>query len=231
MQRLAKIIARAGICSRRAAEELILAKRVKVAGETVTCLSLKFADHSHITLDDQPIKIQATRLWLYHKPRGLITSHKDENNRPTVFENLPKDLPRVISIGRLDYNTEGLLLLTNDGEFSRQMELPSSGIKRCYRVKVYGKLPIKALEQLNHGISIAGVHYQAMSYDILNQNNNHSWLEVTICEGKNREIRKIFQYFGLEVSRLIRISYGVYELGDLAKNQVKEVLIPSHNEY
>jgi 23S rRNA pseudouridine2605 synthase len=225
MQRIAKIIARAGICSRRAAEELILAGRIKVAGEVVTSLGLKLLEDSEITLDNQPIKINARRLWLYHKPRGLITSHKDENNRPTVFENLPATLPRVISIGRLDYNTEGLLLLTNDGEFSRQMELPSSNIKRCYRVKVYGKLPIKALEQLNDGITIAGVHYKPMSYDIISQNNSNSWLEVSISEGKNREIRKIFQHFGLQVNRLIRISYGAYELGDLAVNQVKEVFI------
>jgi 23S rRNA pseudouridine2605 synthase len=221
--RIAKIIARAGVCSRRDAEKLIFEGRVKVKGEVVTTPAIKLENSHDITIDNKPIKTSSSRLWLYHKPKGLITSHKDENNRPTVFENLPRSMPRVISIGRLDYNTEGLLLLTNDGELSRKMELPSSGIVRRYRVRLFGKIDIEQLERLKNGITIDNIKYKPMELTIKTDKANNNWLDVAITEGKNREIRKIFEHFGLQVTRLIRTSYGDYELGDLPVGQVREV--------
>ena len=224
--RIAKIIARAGVCSRRDAEKLIFEGRVKLDNVLVTTPAVKLEDSHGITIDGRPISNTAnTRLWLYHKPRGCITSHKDELDRETVFSRLPKDMPRVISVGRLDYNTEGLLLLTNDGEFARKMELPSSEIVRRYLVRIYGKINAKELEQLKNGITIKNVNYKPMELNIRTDKAFNNWVDVAISEGKNREIRKIFEHFDLQVTRLIRTSYGDYSLGDLKVNQVREVNI------
>lgn len=218
-ERIAKVIARSGFCSRRDAEKIILEGRVKVDGEKINSPALNVLDEK-ITIDGKPISSkEASRLFLYHKPVGLVTSHKDEQGRATVFESLPKNLPRLISVGRLDLNSEGLLLLTNDGELARELELPSSNLKRVYRVRVFGKLPNFA--SLQNGIEIEGVRYDKIDVKVEKQSAN-SWLQVTLWEGKNREIRRVMAHFGLEVSRLIRISYGDYKLGNLKVGEVVE---------
>lgn len=222
--RIAKIIARSGVCSRREAEEMILQKRVSVNGEIVATPAYNVENTDIILIDGEKIKaIEPTRVWLYHKPVGLLTTHKDEHNRATVFDNLPVGLPRVISVGRLDINSEGLLLLTNNGELARKLELPENGWSRRYKVRVHGRLNEKKLAQLANGVSIEGVQYGQVNIEIESQNGSNSWLLVTLREGKNREIRKLMKYVGLEVARLIRISYGPFQLGNLKKGEVSEV--------
>ncbi|MBR6231997.1 MAG: rRNA pseudouridine synthase [Alphaproteobacteria bacterium] len=223
-ERIAKRIAAAGICSRRDAERLISAGRVLVNGKTLETPACLVGDDDIIKVDGKTIFSKpATRVWLYHKPTGLITTARDPQGRPTVFESLPADMPRVISVGRLDLNSEGLLLLTNDGEWARKMELPSSHLKRTYRVRVHGKIPVDLVEQLGKGRTVAGVRYAPCQVKIEKGTGANSWLEMTLEEGKNREIRKLMASFGIQVARLIRISYGPYELGDLEKGKVKEV--------
>lgn len=174
-----------------------------------------------VLVDDKPIsKPQAPRLFIYHKPVGLVTTHKDEKGRLTVFDKLPEGLPRLVSVGRLDLNSEGLLLLTNDGEISRKLELPINQYKRVYKVRVFGKLP--DFSKLPKQLDVDGVIYKNVQVQVEKQGNN-SWLLVTLHEGKNREIRKIMAHYGLEVSRLIRVSYAGYELGDLPPGELKEV--------
>lgn len=223
-ERIAKRIAAAGICSRRDAERLISAGRVSVNGKTLETPACLVGDDDIIKVDGKTISCKpVTRVWLYHKPTGLITTARDPQGRPTVFESLPADMPRVISVGRLDLNSEGLLLLTNDGEWARKMELPSSHLKRTYRVRVHGKIPVDLVEQLGKGHTVAGVRYAPCQVKIEKGTGSNSWLEMTLEEGKNREIRKLMASFGIQVARLIRISYGPYELGDLEKGKVKEV--------
>jgi len=222
-ERIAKVIARAGICSRRKAEDLITSGHVKINNLIVTNCATKVSADDKIKIDDHLLSKDVTRMWLYHKPRGLITSHNDPGGRPTVFDNLPKTLPRVISIGRLDFNTEGLLLLTNDGEVSRHLELPTNGWIRKYRARVYGRLDIKQLESLKKGITIDSIRYKPVEIELDRHSGENSWLTIAITEGKNREIRKIFEHFGLQVNRLIRIAYGPFQLDDLALGMVKEV--------
>ena len=166
---------------------------------------------------------QNTRLWLYHKPTGLVTTHKDEKGRATVFDNLPVGLPRVISVGRLDLNSEGLLLLTNNGELSRRLELPSNGWVRRYRVRVHGFVDESKLQNLQNGIEIEGVQYGAVKAVVDSRQGTNTWLSVTLSEGKNREIREVMKAIGLEVSRLIRVSYGPFQLGNLKAGEVREV--------
>lgn len=217
-------MARAGLCSRREAESWIEAKRVTVNGKRITSPALNVSDADVILVDGKPLAVrEPVRLWLYHKPAGQMTTHKDPEGRPTVFESLPKDLPRVISVGRLDYNSEGLLLLTNDGALARKLELPSTGWIRRYRVRAYGGIAPSMLEKMKNGVAIDGVQYGKVEAVLDSQKGNNSWLTVSLAEGKNREIRKIFEHFGCPVNRLIRLSYGPFALGKLPLRQVKEV--------
>lgn len=223
-ERLAKFIARSGVSSRRGAEELIIRKRITVNGEIVDSPAFNVDGSEDIRLDGEKLpQREVTRLWLYYKPTGLITTHKDTSGRPTVFENLPAGMPRVISVGRLDLNSEGLLLLTNNGEFSRLLELPQNGWSRRYKVKVHGRVLPDKLRALEKGVTIDGVSYGPLKIVVGESQGTNSWLTVTLQEGKNREIRRLMQYIGLEVARLIRLSYGPFQLGGLKKGEVKEV--------
>lgn len=222
-QRIAKIIARSGHCSRREAEELIKEGRVKVNGVIIDSPAILITDQA-IKIDNKLInKNEKIRLWIFHKPRGYITTTKDTMNRKTIFSLLPPSLPRVLSVGRLDINTEGLLLLTNDGEVSRYMELPKNKWTRNYRARVYGKIDMEKLKKLENGIKIDGIFYGSIKVELERERNFNSWVKISLCEGKNREIKKVFEYFGLTVNRLIRISFGPFHLGKLAIGAVKEV--------
>ena len=223
-ERIAKIIARAGLASRREAERLILDGRVKVNGNIINSPALNLTINDAIEVDGRLLsKPEETRLWIYHKPVGLISTSKDEKNRPTIFDNLPKEMPRVLSIGRLDLNSEGLLLLTNDGELKRCLELPSTGWLRRYRVRVKGRLNDSMLEPLRQGIFVEGTHFKPMEISFDRQTGANAWLSIGLREGKNREIRKALAFVGLPVNRLLRISFGDFELGKLKKGEVQEV--------
>jgi 23S rRNA pseudouridine2605 synthase len=223
-ERIAKVIARAGICSRRDAEKLIVQGLVKVNGQKLDSPAFTVVPSDKIEVDGKPLpQVEPTQLWLYHKPRGLVTSHKDEKHRDTVFEKLPVELPRVVSVGRLDINTEGLLLLTNDGELARQLELPKTGWLRRYRVRAFGVVSQVALDRLKDGISVNGVHYGPIEAAIERQQGGNQWLTVALREGKNREIKHILEALGLKVNRLIRISFGPFQLGDLKAGDIKAV--------
>ena len=223
-ERIAKKMADAGLCSRREAERWILAGRVSVNGKKLETPAHVVSSEDKILVDGKPLKLkEKTRVWLYYKPTGLVTTHKDPQGRPTVFEKLPKSLPRVISVGRLDLNSEGLLLLTNDGEWARKMELPSSHLERTYRVRVHGVLTGEILSRLFKGVKIDGVQYAPANVSVEKRQGTNTWVRMTLTEGKNREIRRLMAFFGLEVAKLIRISYGPYELGNLKNGEVKEV--------
>ncbi len=223
-ERIAKFMARSGVCSRREAEEIIKQKRVTVNGETIESPAFNVNGDEKILLDGEKLpQIEQTRLWLYHKPSGLLTTHKDTADRATVFDNLPPYMPRVISVGRLDLNSEGLLLLTNNGALSRQLELPQNGWKRRYKVRVHGFVDKKKLAELEKGVTIDGVEYGAVKIEFEGQNSANAWLTITLSEGKNREVRKLMKHIGLEVSRLIRLSYGPFQLGSLKRGEVREV--------
>jgi 23S rRNA pseudouridine2605 synthase len=222
--RIAKVIARAGLCSRRDAEKLILEGRVKVDGEVVASPARNLTGAELVTVDDKPLKApEAARLWRYHKPAGLVTSHKDEKGRPTVFAGLPKSLGRVMSVGRLDYNTEGLLLLTNDGEIARRMELPASGWTRVYRVRLFGKVTQAELDRLAQGTNVGGAQYGPIIANLERSKGVYAWASVSLKEGRNREIKRVMESLGLKVARLIRVSYGPFQLGQLASGQVEEI--------
>ncbi|MHA1597199.1 MAG: pseudouridine synthase, partial [Alphaproteobacteria bacterium] len=215
-ERIAKVLARAGLCSRREAERWIAEGRVQVDGKTLETPAFTVGADNVIVVDGKPLQAPAeSRLWRYHKPAGLVTSHRDPEGRPTVFDALPKELGRVISIGRLDLNSEGLLLLTNDGELARKMEMPSTGWVRKYRVRVHGNVNEKALKDLKDGISVSGIHYAPIEAVLDSTSRANSWLTVSLTEGKNREIRKIMEHLDLTVNRLIRLSYGPFHLGKL----------------
>ena len=223
-ERLAKFMSHSGVCSRREAEEYIKQGRVTVNGEVVAPLASHVERTEKILFDREKLpQKDKTRLWLYHKPSGLITTHKDEQGRETVFDHLPIGMPRVISVGRLDLNSEGLLLLTNNGELSRELELPQNAWSRRYRVRVHGKVDKQKLESLAKGVEVEGVAYGKVIAVIDSQNGSNAWLTVTLNEGKNREIRKLMKFIGLEVARLIRVSYGPFQLGSLRKGEVREV--------
>ena len=222
--RIAKLLARAGLCSRREAERWIYAGRVSIGQSILKDPALNVELSEQISVDGKPIpKLEPTRLWRYHKPPGLIASNRDPEGRPTVFDRLPKTLPRVISIGRLDFNSEGLLLLTNDGELARRLELPKTGWSRRYRVRVFGKIEESYLDSLRQGSKISGIHYGPIEAKIETKIGHNSWLMVTLREGKNREIRRIMADFGLEVNRLIRIAFGPFQLGKLRRGEVSEI--------
>lgn len=223
-ERIAKRLARAGVCSRRDAEKLILEGRVAVDGKILSSPALVVTSAQIVTVDGKIVGApEAPRLWRYHKPDGLITTHKDPQGRPTLFERLPPDLPRVISIGRLDLNSEGLLLLTNDGGLARRLELPSTAWIRRYRVRVYGTIAESHLMALEQGVTVEGVRYGSIQATIDQSKGANSWLSMSLREGKNREIRRVIEYLGGKVTRLIRIGYGPFELGDLPRGAVEEV--------
>jgi len=223
MQRIAKAVSSSGLCSRRNAEKLIAAGKVKVNGELIPTPAFLVDDQHIIEVSGKRINLpQQPRMWIYYKPVGLITTHNDPEGRQTVFDNLP-GLPRVISIGRLDINSEGLLLLTNNGELARKFELPSNRFERIYKVRARGNIIASMLKTTKQDIKIDHIIYHIDSIKLLKSNKSNSWYEVILHEGKNREIRKIFKYFGLEVNRLIRIKYGSYLLGDLKPSEYREV--------
>lgn len=223
-ERIAKIMAAAGLCSRRTAEQWILDGRVQVNGQKLITPACTVGDADIVLVDGQPLGgKQERRVWCYHKPTGLVTTHKDPQGRETVFEKLPKYLPRVISIGRLDLNSEGLLLLTTDGELARELEHPSKGWKRRYRVRVHGILTPEMQDKLQKGVTVDGMRYASCEAVVERTQGTNSWLLVTLTEGKNREIRNLMSFFGLDVTRLIRVSYGPFQLGNLEKGDVREV--------
>ena len=227
-QRLSKKIARSGFSSRREAEKYIESGRVKVNGAIIKELSFQVGINDQIHIDGRRINKEGkTRLWKFHKPKGLITSHKDEKSRQTIFQILPKNLPRLITVGRLDLNSEGLLLLTNDGDLKRKLELPSSKIVRSYRVRAKGVANENKLSRLRQGITVDGIRYRPMELNIIKQNTSNVWLSVRLMEGKNREIRLSFQAIGLQVNKLIRTSFGPITLGKLDKGQIEEVELDS----
>lgn len=223
-ERIAKVLARAGICSRRDAEKLVAEGRVIVNGKKLDTPAFKVPPGAKISVDGKPIRnAERTRLWRYHKPKGLVTTHRDEKGRETVFENLPDSLPRVISVGRLDYNSEGLLLLTNDGALGRKLELPSNGWLRRYRVRVFGKLEQSDLDRLKKGVVIDGVSYGPIEATMDRQQGGNAWATIALKEGKNREVRRIMEFIGVKVNRLIRVSFGPFHLGLLKEGDVDEV--------
>ena len=223
-ERIAKIVARAGLCSRRDAEEWITQGRVAVNGRVINSPALDITANDVITIDGKPLpERERTRLFLYHKPRGLMTTHDDPEGRPTVFDNLPEGLPRLISIGRLDFNTEGLLLLTNDGGLSRALEHPDTGWLRRYRVRAHGEVTQAQLDQLKDGVEVDGVKYGSIDATLERDKGSNVWIVFAIREGKNREVRNVMAHLGLEVNRLIRVSYGPFQLGEIEEGQVEEI--------
>jgi 23S rRNA pseudouridine2605 synthase len=223
-QRIAKVIARAGICSRRDAEAWIAEGRVSVNGEVLLSPAFNVSEADDVLVDGKPLgAAERTRLFLFHKPRGFVTTARDPEGRPTVFHALPPALPRVIAIGRLDINTEGLLLLTNDGGLARVLELPSTGWLRRYRVRAHGTIDQTALDRLSGGITIDGVDYLGIEARLDRERGSNVWITLGLREGKNREIKKVLEHLGLAVNRLIRVSFGPFELGDLAEGEAAEV--------
>ena len=223
-ERIARRLARAGVASRRVAETMVAAGRVAVNGRIIDSPALNVTAKDRVTLDGRPVaEPEATRLWRYYKPLGLVTSERDEKGRDTVFAHLPAEMPRVVSVGRLDLNSEGLLLLTNDGALKRRLELPSTGWLRKYRVRVHGAPDDAMLEPLRRGVTVAGERFQAMNVMIDRQQGSNAWLTVSLREGRNREVRRALDVVGLTVNRLIRVSYGPFQLGELAPGEVEEV--------
>ncbi|WP_027575824.1 pseudouridine synthase [Bradyrhizobium sp. WSM1743] len=223
-ERIAKVLARAGLASRRDAEEMVTQGRVTVNGRVINSPALDVTRNDVVMVDGKPLpERERTRLFLYHKPRGLMTTHDDPEGRPTVFDNLPEGLPRLISVGRLDFNTEGLLLLTNDGGLARTLELPDTGWLRRYRVRAHGDVTQAQLDQLKSGIEVEGVKYGPIEATLERDQGANVWLVFAIREGKNREVRNVCAHLGLEVNRLIRVSYGPFQLGEIPEGQVEEI--------
>jgi len=223
-ERIAKVIARAGHASRREAERMIAAGRVAVNGKVIERAALNVTGKDRITIDGRPIDApEPPRMWLYHKPPGRVTTARDEQGRATIFDDLPEEMPRVMSVGRLDLNSEGLLLLTNDGAIKRRLELPATGWVRRYRVRVKGRPDDGTFEPLRKGLAVDGVRFQPMTVTLDRQQGANAWVTVAIREGKNREIRRAMEAVGLVVNRLIRVSYGPFQLGQLKPGAVEEI--------
>jgi 23S rRNA pseudouridine2605 synthase len=222
--RIAKALARAGLCSRREAERWIAQGRVSVNGEVLASPARDVGPKDRILVDGKELPaVEPPQLWRYHKPKGLVTTHKDPQGRPTVFDALPEHLPRVVSVGRLDVSTEGLLLLTNDGALARHLELPATGWLRRYRVRAHGTVTQEALDRLKNGVEIAGVRYGPIEATLDKPQGSNVWLSIGLREGKNREVRTILDHLGLTVNRLIRISFGPFQLLDLEPGEVEAV--------
>ena len=223
-QRIAKLLARAGIASRREIERMIAEGRIALDGTTIETPATLLKSLTGVTVDGKAVKPPAAaRLFRYHKPTGLLTAERDPKGRPTIYDRLPKSLPRLMPVGRLDLNTEGLLLLTTDGELKRQLELPATGVTRSYRARAYGNVTQSQLESLMMGIEIEGVRYGSINANLERRTGANVWIELSLAEGKNREVRRVLEHLGLKVSRLIRTSYGPFVLGDLPAGGVDEI--------
>jgi 23S rRNA pseudouridine2605 synthase len=223
-QRIAKLLARAGIASRREVERMIAEGRIAIAGKTVETPATLLTSLHGVTVDGKPVKAPApARLFRYHKPAGLLTTERDPKGRPTIYDRLPNGLPRVMPVGRLDLNTEGLLLLTTDGELKRQLELPSTGVERTYRARVFGEISQERLEELIQGVEIEGIRYGPIDANLERRTGRNAWIELRLTEGKNREVRRVLEHLGLQVSRLLRTAYGPFPLADLPVGAVDEV--------
>ena len=223
-QRIAKLLARAGVASRREIERMIEARRIAIDGVALETPATIVTSLHGVTVDGQPVAAPTpARLFRYHKPTGLLTAERDPKQRPTIYDKLPPGLPRVVPVGRLDLNTEGLLLLTTDGELKRQLELPSTGVERSYRARAYGPVTQAQLEDLIDGITIEGVRYGRIDANLERRTGTNTWIEMRLAEGKNREVRRVLEHLGLRVSRLIRTAYGPFALEDLPVGAVDEV--------
>ena len=227
-ERIAKLLARAGVASRRESERMIEAGRVKLNGEVLKTAATIIPNLNGVTVDDKPVaKPERTRLFAFHKPPGLLTAERDFSGRPTIYNALrnalPKGTPRMMPVGRLDFNTEGLLLLTNDGEFKRALELPSSNIPRTYRARTFGNVSQEQLESLSEGITVEGMRYGSIEADLERSTGRNQWITLTLTEGKNREVRNVLEHLGLEVSRLLRTQYGPFGLADLPRGAAQEM--------
>jgi 23S rRNA pseudouridine2605 synthase len=226
--RIAKLLARAGVASRREIERMIADKRVAVDGKVLDTPAVKLTSLKGVTVDGKPVgQAEAARLFAFHKPSGLLTAERDPKGRPTIYtalrNALPKGAGRVMPVGRLDFNTEGLLLLTNDGELKRSMELPSSGIPRTYRARAFGDVTQAQLDELIEGIEIDGVRYGRIEADLERGAGKNRWIQMTLTEGKNREVRRVLEHLGMKVNRLLRVGYGPFELGELPRGQAVEI--------
>lgn len=223
-QRIAKLLARAGIASRREIERMIAEGRIALDGKVLETPATILTSLKGVSVDGKPVEPAAeTRLFLFHKPTGYLTAERDPAGRPTIYNRLPPGLPRLMPVGRLDLNTEGLLLLTNDGELKRQLELPATGVERSYRARVFGEISQEQLEELIHGIEVEGMRYGAIDANLERRTGRNAWVEMRLKEGKNREVRRVLEHLGLQVSRLIRIAYGPFVLADLPVGAVMEV--------
>lgn len=222
--RVAKLLARAGLCSRRDAERLIAEGRVAVNGRVLDTPAVTVGPEDRVTVDGKLLpEAEASRLWRYHKSAGLITTRRDPQGRPTIFDRLPPDLPRVVTVGRLDLNSEGLMLLTNDGALARHLELPSTGWRRRYRARVHGKVDPNALARLAGGVTVSGIVYGPIEARLDREQGANAWLTLALQEGKNREVRRVLESLGLIVTRLIRVAYGPFQLGTLRPDEVAQV--------
>ena len=223
-QRIAKLLARAGIASRREVERMIAEGRVALNGEKLTTPATLLSDLSGISVDGKPVRAAApTRLFRFYKPQGVITAERDPGGRPTIYDRLPAGLPRVMPVGRLDFMTEGLLLLTNDGGLKRQLELPRTGVVRTYRARAHGRVSQEELEGLAEGITIDGIRYGSINANLERRTGSNCWVEMSLTEGKNREVRKVLAHLGLQVARLIRTAYGPFTVADLRPGDVDAV--------
>ena len=223
-ERIAKRLARAGLCSRRDAERWIADGRVKVDGEVLASPAFNVTAGNRIEVDGKLVpEAERARLWLYHKPPSEMVTARDPEGRKTIFDSLPKGMPRVVTIGRLDFMSEGLLLLTNDGGLSRQLELPANGWTRRYRARVHGAVDEKRLADLRHGITIEGIHYGPIKASLDRQQRSNAWLDIALAEGKNREVRRVLAHLDLPVMRLIRVAFGPFHLGELERGTVDEI--------
>jgi 23S rRNA pseudouridine2605 synthase len=223
-QRIAKLLARAGVASRRDVERMIAEGRIALNGEVLTTPATLLESLAGVTVDGKPVRpAGAARLFRFYKPQATLTAARDPKGRPTIYDKLPAGLPRLMPVGRLDFMTEGLLLLTNDGELKRQLELPSTGVVRRYRARAFGNVTQEALEDLSEGVTIEGVRYGSIDANLERRTGRNCWIEMSLTEGKNREVRRVLEYLGMQVSRLIRTAYGPFDLGALEPGSVAEI--------